>query len=179
MAYSGGMKTEIELTNGNWLLVVGGAALSRILSFTIGRLAESGPVQVIDCGKDYQIFEAGRERRDPIEALPRIHVAGVYNCRQVLEALKRLKTGPEPFVVLDFLRRFQSPHVSFDERKQVLQQCLGHLDRLAAGSGGLVSMHTSGVRTEAEDELLRMVTGAARDTYHVEATGPEMAPMSF
>ena len=39
---------------------------------------------------------------------------------------------------------------------------------LEQGSGGLVSVHLPAVLSQAESELLGMVTGACNDTYHVE-----------
>jgi len=89
------------------------------------------------------------------------------NSHDMLSFLKSMPSNPEPFVVLDLLSMFFDPFVHIDERKRMLGLCLGHLDRLAKESGGLVSVHLPSVLSQAEKELLEMVTIAANHTYHV------------
>jgi hypothetical protein len=83
-----------------------------------------------------------------------------------------MSDGTEPFIVLDFLRTFYTPFVWAEERKRLLKACLAQLDRLAKDSSGVVSIHPPSVLSNMENELLKIVTKAAKDTYHVEMADP-------
>jgi len=98
--------------------------------------------------------------------------------------------------VLDLLSVFFDPFVHIDERKRLLGECLSQLDRLAKGSSaphgaetakgglkppwlasGLVSVRLPYVLSQTESDLLKMVTGAAKDTYRVGMATPSPVAM--
>jgi hypothetical protein len=196
--YNGRMKTDIELKTGNWLLVVGSRSIVPTLLKMTARLAETGPVRVVDCGNVYDAYLAGSgtrggdpstphgiEAADPqgssanggrkpplLEVLKRIQVSNVYNCHEVLATLESMASEPVPFVVLDLLKTFCYTSVAVDERKRILRLCLAQLNRLKRGAEGLVSVHPPRILCQAESDLLEMVTRAAKDTYHVEMALP-------
>ena len=169
------MKTDFEIKTGNWLLVAGSRAIVPTLDRMIGRLAESGPVRVVDCGYMFDIFIAGQWNHGGMDALDRIKVYNAFDCHEMLSVLESLEAGPAPFVVLDLLRTFYYPNVHIEERKRLLGLCLEHLDRLEKGAGGLVSLHLPKVLCQAEAELLEMVTRAAKATYHVETAATALS----
>ena len=157
---------------GRWLLVVGSRAIIPTLLKMTGRLAESGPVRVVDPGNMFDIFLATRGTAGGLEGNNRIHVCNAYTCQEMLAVLESMQSRPAPFVILDLLRTFFYTNVALEERKRLLAACLAQIDRLEQGSGGLVSIHLPGVLCQAESELLEMVTRAAKDIYRVEMAAP-------
>ena len=180
------MNTNLELKTGNWLLVVGSHTTLPTILRMIGRLAESGPVRVVDNGFSFNPFIVIAGMHGGMNALQRIRVYKAYSCREMLSVLESLDSGPEPFVVLDFLATFFYFFEGFEQRKCLLSSCLVQLNRLVGASAtrvaetadggrtpprpasGLVSIHLPTVLSQAESELLGMVTWACSDTYHVE-----------
>jgi hypothetical protein len=175
--YNVRMNNSIELTNGKWLLLNGSRMIVPTLLRVIGRLAETGPVRVVDGGFMFNILMAFQNTGRKIEIAERIQVFSAYNCHQMLTVLESMDNGPAPFVVLDLLRTFTYTNVDFKERSHLLKECLEQLDRLAESSGGLVSVHIPNVLCQAERELLDMVIVAAGYMNHVEMAGKVPAEM--
>ena len=166
------INSNIELKTGNWLLVVGGRAIVPTLLKMTARLAETGPVRVIDCGNVFDPYTAGNGTRGGLKVLKRIQVSKASSCHAVLETLEKLASEPAPFIVLDLLRTFHHTNVEIDERKRLLRLSLEELNRLKRGAEGLVSVHPPKVLCQAESDLLEIVTRAAKDTYHLEMALP-------
>jgi hypothetical protein len=197
------MNTNLELKTGNWLLVVGTRTTIPTLLRMVGRLAETGPVRVVDGGFSFNPYIMTSGMRGGIKLLDRIQVSRVYSCREMLGVLEsmasaplgaemadpqgrfadgdlrspRPDSSPTPFVILDFLTTFFYFFESLAERKCVLRACLAQLNRLEQGSGGLVSVHLPAVLSQAESELLGMLTRACNDTYHVELAAAAALPV--
>jgi hypothetical protein len=143
----------------------------------IGRLAETGPVKVVDNGFSFNPFIVTAGMHAGMNALQRIRVYKAYSCREMLAVLESLECGPAPFVVLDFLATFFYFFEGFEQRKCLLSACLAQLNRLEQSSGGLVSVHLPAVLSQAESELLGMLTRACSDTYHVELAAAAALPV--
>ncbi len=173
------MNTDIEPRTGNWLLVVGPRKIVPTLLKMIARLAEAGPVRVVDCGNLYDVYQVGCAARGRLDVLERVKVSQAYSCHQVLTMLEKLPAEPVPFVILDLLKMFYDPFVWAEDRKRLLRKCLTHLDRLEKTAGGLVSVHPPRVLCQTESELLEMVQAAARDTYRVQMAAPASVPMGL
>jgi len=171
------MKTDIEPRIGNWLLVKGSRNVIPTLLKMTARLADGGPVRVVDCGNVYDAYQVGYMARGRLEVLGRVKVMEAYSCHELLTTFENLSSEPVPFVVLDLLRAFSNEFVEICERKRLLRMCLRHLDRLEKTAGGLVSVHPPRVLSQTESELLEMVQSAARDTYLVQMTVPDSVPM--
>jgi hypothetical protein len=190
------MNTNLELKTGNWLLVVGSHTSLPTILRMIGRLAETGPVRVVDNGFSFNPFIVRTGMHAGLNALQRIRVYKAYSCREMLSVLESLDSGPEPFVVLDFLATFFYFFEGFEQRKCLLSSCLAQLNRLVSGSSatrvaetaeggrrpprpasGLVSVHLPAVLSQAESELLGMVTRACSDTCHVERSAAAALPV--
>ena len=162
------MNTEIELKIGKWLLAVGPRAILPTLLKMTGRLAEAGPVRVVDCGNVYDPYQVGRGvLRNGLEVLGRVRVSDAHTCHQVLITLKRQTLEPAPIIVLDMLRPFCNEFVEIGERKRLLRQCLTHLDRLEKTAGVLVSLHPPLVLSQTESDVLEMIKEIAWDIYEV------------
>jgi hypothetical protein len=171
------MNTDIELTTGNWLLVMGPRAICPTLLMMIARLAEEEPVRVVDGGNHFNVYPLARAVGGRTEILERIQVSRAFSCHQMLATLESLSSEPVPFVVLDLLRTFYDQNVWAGERKRLLRLCLAHLDRLEKFAGGFVSVHPPRILCQTESELLEMVATAAKDTFHVETASPYLVPM--
>jgi len=189
------METNIELRTGNWLLVVGPRAICPTLLALTARLAEVGPVRVVDGGNHYNVYPVARAARGQPEVLERIRVSRAFTCHQMLALLESLPAGPVPFVVLDLLGTFYDENVRAGERKRLLGQCLAHLNRLVepsaprgaeAADGGLwpprlgagvVSAHPPRVPSQTARELLELLTAAAREAFYVQMAAPAPVPM--
>jgi hypothetical protein len=175
--YNVSMNTSIELTYGKWLLLNGSRMIVPTLLRVIGKLAETGPVRVVDGGFMFDIIVAFQNTGRKIEIAERIQVSPATDCHQMLSVLETMDNEPAPFVVLDLLRTFTYTNVDFKERKHLLNKCLEQLDRLAESSGGLVSVHVPNVLCQAEQELLDMVIVAADQMNYVEMAGKIPAGM--
>jgi hypothetical protein len=172
------MNTDIDPRTGNWLLVMGPRKIVPTLLKMTARLAEEGPVRVVDCGNVYDVYQVGcAVHHDTMEVLDRVKVSQAYTCHQVLTILESLSSETVPFVVLDLLRTFNDEFVWIEERKRLLRKCLTHLDRLEKAAGGLVSVHPPRVLSQTESDLLEMIQEAGRDTYQVQMAAPASAPM--
>jgi len=206
------MEKNLELTKGHWLLVVGSQRIVPTLLTMTARLAEKGPVRVVDGWQQYNAFLVGYFVNERAEVLERIKVSQANSCHDMLSILESMSSEPqgidasrglhqtdesrgglphgevpgrvyqraarpEPFVVLDLLSVFFDPFVYIDERKRLLGECLKQLDRLAKGSSGLVSVRLPYVLSQTESDLLKMVTGAAKNTYRVGMATPSPVAM--
>lgn len=166
------MEKSIKLSKGDWLLVKGPQTIIPTLLQITARLAEHGKVRVVDGGFLYNPFFINYLESDRPEVLRRIQVNQAEDCHDLLSFLEDMPAGPEPFIILDLLSLFFDPFVHIDERRRLLGLSLRHLDRLARGSGGLVSIHPPYILGQAESELMKMVTEAAKDTFPVKMALP-------
>src|SRR5512136_478776 len=129
--YTAGMNTSIELTDGHWLLVMGPASITPTLLKMILRLAEAGPVRVIEgWALEYSPIMQWQARRVKQEILDRVRVSSANSCRDLLDILDCLPASPEPFIVLNLLAMFSDPFLWVGERRKILERCLWNLDRL-------------------------------------------------
>ena len=171
------MEKNLELTKGHWLLVKGAKTIIPTLLQITARLAEVGPVRVVDGGFRYNPLLINYILHFRPKALQRIKVSQAESCHDLLSFLEDMPTSLEPFVVLDLMSLFFDPFVHIDERRRKLGLSLQHLDRLAKGSGGLVSVHPPILPSQTESDLMKMVTEAAKDTFHMEMAARASLPM--
>jgi hypothetical protein len=171
------MGTNIELRTGYWLLVVGPRAIYPTLLALTARLAEAGPVRVVDGGNHYNVYPVARAARGQPEVLERIRVSRAFTCYQMLALLEGLPAGPVPFVVLDLLGMFYDENVRVGERKRLLGQCLAHLNRLEKAAAGVVSAHPPKVPSQTARELLGQLQASAADTYFIQSVAPAPEPL--
>ena len=82
------MNTNNELRTGNWLLVVGSRAICPTLLALTARLAEAGPVRVVDGGNQYNVYPVMRAARGRLEVRERIRVSRAFTCYQMLACWK-------------------------------------------------------------------------------------------
>ena len=134
----------------------------------ISRLADMGPVRVVDGGFMYNPFIVQAGTHGGMKAMNQITVHRAFSCREMLTALESFDPGSAPFVILDFLNTFFYFFEALEERKSLLRLCLEQLNRFEQTCSGLVSVHVPSILSQTESELLEMVTRACNDTYHME-----------
>jgi len=171
------METNIELRTGSWLLVVGPRAICPTLLALTARLAEAGPVRVLDGGNRFNAYTVARAARGRSDVLNRITVSRAFTCYQVLSLLESTQAIQFPFVVLDLLSTFYDESVQIGERKRLLRACISHLERLEQAAGGVVSIHPPAVPSQAAVELLGLLQASAVDTFFVQPVAPAPEPM--
>ena len=66
----------------------------------ISRLADMGPVTVVDGGFMYNPFIVQAGTHAGLKAMNRINLCRAFSCRAMLAALESLDPDPAPFVVL-------------------------------------------------------------------------------
>jgi hypothetical protein len=115
--YTVRMEPNMELTQGNWLLVLGSRKILPTLLKMIGRLMESGPVRLVDAGLLYDPFQMGLAAGANPRVLKQIKVSHAYSCRQLLDILDGMAAGSGPFIILNILNMFFDPFLWVDERK--------------------------------------------------------------
>jgi hypothetical protein len=169
------MITSIEPKAGSWILLVGPRSLNNTMLSAIARLGESGPIRILDGGNRFNAYKVARAVRGRPEILNQITISRAFTCYQVRSLLEGSPATPVPFVVLDLLSTFYDESVQIGERKRLLQACMRHLDRLAGGAGGVVSVHPPKVPSREAIALLEMIQKTAGDTYFIQpvATAPE------
>jgi hypothetical protein len=171
------MITSIEPKAGCWIVLIGPRDLNTTMLIAIARMGEGGPVRILDGGNRFNAYTVARAARGRPDVLNRITVSRAFTCYQVVSLLENTPAIPIPFVVLDLLSTFYDEAVQFGERKRLLQGCLMHLERLAAASGGVVSVHPPKLPSRAAVELLEMLQTSAVDTYFIQTAAPAPEPM--
>jgi hypothetical protein len=170
------MNTPIEPKAGKFILVAGPRSLLPTLLTLIARLAEKGPIQVLDGGNQFQAYLVARAARGREDILERITMARAFTCYQMLSLLEQTPALPVPFVVLNLLGTFYDESVRAGERKRILRACLAQLNRLEQKAGGVVSIHPPAVASRTAMELADMLRASGHDTYHVEMAVPAPQP---
>jgi len=125
------MNTLLEAKYGCWILLDSPRSLNSMIMDLVSHFGEKGPVHVVDGGNCFDAYSVARKVRGRKEVLERIMLGRAFNCYQVLSLLEDTPADDTPFFVLDMLRTFYDESVPEVERKQILGECIGHLDRLA------------------------------------------------
>jgi hypothetical protein len=171
---------QIAVRTGNWLLVVGPRAICPTLLALTARLAEAGPVRVVDGGNRFNVYTVARAARGRSEVLNRITVSRAFTCYQVLTMLEHASATlvaetadgglvpprlaraiPVPFIVLDLLSTFYDESVQAGERKRLLRACITHLERLVGVSAPRPTGIPWGDDVHFVDDMLRDVVETA------------------
>lgn len=129
------------------------------------RLAERGPLTVLDGGNRFNAYLVARGARGQAELLERITVSRAFTCYQMLTLLETIPCLPRPILTLDLLNTFYDESVRVYERRRLLEGCIFHLDRLSQPAGGAVTVHPPAVPSPAAIEFVRMLESHAADMY--------------
>jgi len=141
------------------------------------RLAQHGPLRVIDGGNRLDVYSLARRARrysaDLNGVLDRIRVARAFSCRQMV-ALLDATPGKVPVLVFDLLVTFYDQDETLGERRRLLGQCLTRLQRLSLSGAVVVGAAPS---PNQDDELVEMLALATGRIWHFEqGESAEMQP---
>jgi hypothetical protein len=118
------------------------AAQSQMLDLA-AHLAVAGPVRVLDCGNQFNVYPVARAVRRQTsrlsEALGRIHLARAFTCYQVLALLEETPAEGAPTLVFDLLSTFYDEDVRLPESQRLLRICLAGLRRLSQAAPVIVA----------------------------------------
>ena len=156
-------------------LLIGPRAEREAMLKVVARLAQRGPVHILDGGNSFDAFQVARHvrRQTPLldQALDRIQVARAFTCYQVVTLFAQTPAGSTPHLVLDMLATFYDESVSLAESERLLAIVIGHLGRLSHFAPVLVS-----VRPPLMPERSGLVRILCQAVDQVYAETPPVAP---
>jgi hypothetical protein len=169
-----------ELTDirpGRWTLLVLSREMRTPLLTGIARLAERGPLTVLDGGNRFNAYTVARAARGRTELLERITLSRAFTCYQMLTLLETTPALPIPILALDLLNTFYDESVRVNERRRLLGSCITHLDRLSRPAGGAITVHPPAVPSPAAIEFVQMLQSHAADIWLRAQPPPAPLPL--
>jgi hypothetical protein len=171
-----------ELRPNKLHLILAPRGFSReIMTNLVARLAQRGPVQVLDGGNCFDLYSVVRAVRTQVPGhdsiLERIQVARAFTCYQMLTLLEETPAQPEPVLVLELLSTFRDENNPIAERQRLLKVCLSHLDRLSQHVPVAASAYPA--REKESEILLEMLEHTANQIWHFESSTPTIQPSLF
>jgi len=171
----------LSLSNQLALVIGPHAAQAQMLDLA-ARLAAAGPVRVLDCGNQFNVYPVARAVRRQTaglsEALGRIRLARAFTCYQVLALLEETPAESTPTLVFDLLATFYDEDVKLPESQRLLRICLSGLRRLAQAAPVIVAARPPKPVVYAERVILLESLRAAASTVWetVDAAAPSAEP---
>jgi hypothetical protein len=171
-SYSKGMNELMPLNAGCWKLALAPKSF-RSQSLTLAaRLAERGPLLVLDGGNQFNAYQVARVARGQPEILNRIQVSRAFTCYQMTSLLEGMIANHESILLLDFLSTFYDESASFPDRCRLLQICLVHIGRLSQTNGLLVIAHPPALPSPEADHLIECLASQANELWTAELPAP-------
>lgn len=161
------------------LLVVAPHAANTLMLELAARLANKGPLRVLDGGNRFNVYPVAKALRRLTpkldNALQRITLSRAFTCFQLQALLQETPANGSPALVLDFLATFYDESVNLAECRRLLATCLPHLRRLARPAPLVVSVKPPPPIAAARQVLLDTVQQAADQCWVLEPV-PEVKP---
>jgi hypothetical protein len=159
------------------------AASQAMLAFA-ARLAQRGPVCVLDGGNRFNAYHVARILRslgqeDLAQALGRIQVARGFTCYQMTALVEETPSQGVPTLVIDLLDTFYDESASLPERRRLAQRCAARLRRLSQQAPVVVSLRPPPPPHSDPSGLLDIIQEAADLTWLQEAPALVEAPRLF
>jgi hypothetical protein len=168
------MDELLDLPAGTWILHVLPRRGVEPLLAACARLAERGPLAVLDCGRQYNpavVVQAARGRSGITD---RIRSQRAFICYEVVKLLQRTPAGRTPILVLDLLSSFYDENVQLRMRQFLLEKAILHLDRLGTGPGLAVFVQPPPPAQEALNLFKRLEDAAPQVvTYQAAPPAPQ------
>lgn len=171
------MDTFIDLHPGQWgLLILPRAMRSKVLA-GIGRLAEHGPLLVLDGGNSFNAYTVSRAVRGREDVLKRIQISRAFTCYQMVSLLEGISQAPASIVCLDFLATFFDESLPARERQRLLETCLPHLTRLSKLASLLVTISPPKVILPETATFLELLQNSAGTIWATSIPLPAPEPL--
>lgn len=172
------MNTYIQ-PHPNNCLVVGPRSIRLTMMICIARLAERGPVRVLDNGLQFDCYLISNLLRGRANMREQISLSHASTCRQVLDWFEKADALPAPYVMLDFLHPFYNSAISFEERCRLLRCCIWHLDRLSQVAGGVISVNPPESPSSEADQLLSIMKSSTQSVWVQRLPFPFLRPEPY
>jgi len=177
MFYAGGMDMLLDLRPGKWgLLVLPRSMRSQVLN-GLGRIAEHGPLLVLDGGNSFNAYTVSRAVRGRPEVLERIRVSRAFTCYQMVSLLEEVPATTTPTVCLDFFSTFFDESLPARERQRLLESCLPHFSRLGKTAGLMVVVSPPKMILPETTAFLDILQNAAGNIWAAEFPTPTPEPL--
>ena len=172
--YSGVMNELMPLNAGCWKLALAPKSF-RSQSLTLAaRLAERGPLLVLDGGNQFNAYQVARVVHGQPEILNRIRVSRAFTCYQMTSLLEGITATHESILLLDFLSTFYDESASFPDRYRLIQICLAHIGRLSQTNGLLVIVHPPALSSPEANHLIERLANETDELFTPELPVPIM-----
>lgn len=153
---------EITLPQvGRWILLLVQKSLCPSIFSLAARLAERGPLLVLDGGNQFNAYHVARAARGRPEILKRIRVSRAFTCYQMTTLLESTTISSSAILLLDFLATFYDENASFPDRRRLLQICLSHIRRLSLVNGVAVIVHPPSLSSPQATQLIERLANEA------------------
>ena len=162
------------------LALIAPHAASQAMLTLAARLAQRGPLRVLDGGNRFNAYIVARALRrssqdDPVQALERIRVARAFTCYQMKAMLEGTPPLAIPTLVIDLLDTFYDESEPLPERRRLAQSCAAHLRRLSQAAPVVVSLRPPPPPQSDPTGLLDILREAADMAWLQEAAPPASA----
>lgn len=154
------MNELLDLHPRQWNLIIS-SSRERLLT-AITYLAHTVPLNVLDCGRQFDPTIVARAARGRQEVIDRIHTQRAFTCHEAVKLLEQLPGMDKPVIVIDFLSTFYDENVKLNTRKYLLETALHHFQRLSYGAGLAVSAYLPRVSGETDYLFERLQSSASR-----------------
>lgn len=131
----------LDLSPQRWKLLVLSRRDRNQLLIAMAYLAQSSPLIVLDCGRQFDSTIVARAAHGRREIINRIQIQRAFTCHEAVKLLEHTPIGKTPILILDFLSTFYDENVKMHIRKYLLENSLRHLQRLNRGTSLAVSVH--------------------------------------
>ena len=177
----------LQLSSSRLHLVLADRPLRRqVMTGLTARLAQQGAVRLLDGGNSFDGYGLARLLHQQSShwraALERVSVARAFTCYQMTTLLAQTKSCPLPTLVLDLLDTFSDENTPLSDRRRLLQQCLGHLQRLCQPAPVAVSVCLPAPSAQAA-QLLEVLEAAVAQAngkaWSFSAAAPSPPPRLF
>ena len=134
------MDKLLDLRPGKWGLLILPRSMRVDILGGLGRMAERGPLLVLDGGNQFNAYVVSRAVRGRSEVLERIRVSRAFTCYQMVSLLEEIPATSTPVVCLDFFSTFFDESLPSRERQRLLETCIPHFARLGKSAGLMVAV---------------------------------------
>ena len=166
--YPVGMDKLLDLRPGKWgLLILPRSMRSQVLT-GLGRIAERGPLLVLDGGNSFNAYVVARAVRGRSEVLERIRISRAFTCYQMVSLLEEIPATSTPVVCLDFFATFFDESLPARERQRLLESCLPHFSRLGKSAGLMVIVSPPKIILPETAAFLEILQNAAGNVWMEE-----------
>jgi hypothetical protein len=171
------MDTLFDLRLGKWSLIILPRSMRSNTLTGIGRLAERGPILVLDGGNSFNAYTVSRAVRGREDVLRCIQISRAFTCHQMVSLLEGISSAPSSVVCLDFLATFFDESLPVRERQRLLEACLPHFTSINQSANLAVTISPPKVILSETVAFLQILQTAAGSIWAAPAVLPAPEPL--